>query len=227
MSCAGAGQCADAMAGRSRVCAVLLDCTIVDVVNTERDVFGVAPDIGTTTVVAYLVNLVTGRTGNAESILNPQPAYGADPISRISFAETPGGLETLRREIAGAVDNLIKRLASASHVDSDQVCRNLTLFSPAALWSYAAFRAEEEQVCDALAASQTRLRAELASAIVKLMRHANRAKWVHSLASLFPRGNPAVARVKRLLDVPVANTGRSRWVYAVLALLSTGSVFIC
>ncbi|MGE5572088.1 MAG: M56 family metallopeptidase [Clostridia bacterium] len=107
------------------------------------------------------------------------------------------------------------------------LCRNLTFFSPAALWSYAAFRAEEEQVCDALAASQTGLGAELASAIVKFMRHGDRTKWAHSLASLSPGGNPGVARVKRLLDAPVANTERSRWVYALLALLSIGSVFIC
>ncbi|NLG80296.1 MAG: DUF4445 domain-containing protein [Firmicutes bacterium] len=118
---AGAGKGADAVAGRPRVCAVLLDGTIVDVVDTERDVFGVALDIGTTTVVAYLVNLVTGETVNVEGILNPQAAYGADLISRISFAETPDGLETLRREIVGAVNDLIRRLTSASHVDSDQV----------------------------------------------------------------------------------------------------------
>ncbi|MDK2931683.1 MAG: hypothetical protein PWR07_1814 [Bacillota bacterium] len=118
---ADAGRGTDAGTRPSRVCAVLLDGTIVDVLDTERDVFGVALDIGTTTVVAYLVNLVTGETVNVESILNPQAAYGADLISRISFAETPDGLETLRREIVGAVNGLIRRLATASHVDSDQV----------------------------------------------------------------------------------------------------------
>ena len=100
---------------------MLLDGTIVDVVDTERGVFGVALDIGTTTVVAYLANLLTGETVDVAGTLNPQAAYGADLISRISFAETPDGLETLRREIVGAVNDLIRRLASASHVDSDQV----------------------------------------------------------------------------------------------------------
>lgn len=118
---ADAGRGTDAGTRPSRVCAVLLDGTIVDVADTERDVFGVALDIGTTTVVGYLVNLVTGETVNVEGILNPQAAYGADLISRISFAETPDGLETLRREIVGAVNNLIRRLTSASHVDSDQI----------------------------------------------------------------------------------------------------------
>lgn len=107
------------------------------------------------------------------------------------------------------------------------LCRNLTLFSPAALWSYAAFRTEEEQVCDALAASQTGLGAELASAIVKFMQHTNRTSWAHSLTSLFPGGNPGVARVRHLLDAPTANTERSWWVCALLAILSIGLVFIC
>ena len=111
----------DAGSGRSRVCAVLLDGAVLDVLVRERDVFGVALDIGTTTVVAYLVNLRTGETVDVAGVLNPQASYGADLISRISLAETPDGLETLRREIVGAVNGLIRRLAGSSGVDADQI----------------------------------------------------------------------------------------------------------
>jgi Zn-dependent protease with chaperone function len=119
--------------------------------------------------------------------------------------------------------NIINRLVP--------LCRNLTLFSPAALWSYEMFRAEEEQACDAMAAAQTGLGVELASAIVKFMYHATRLRLEHSVASLvpvlLPRGNPAIVRVRRLLDGPDSVNGLASWIYSLLFLLAVGMVFVC
>lgn len=71
---------------------------------------GVALDIGTTTLVAYLVDLATERIRDAVGALNPQAAHGADLISRIVFSQTPGGAETLQREVVQAADGLVRTL---------------------------------------------------------------------------------------------------------------------
>ncbi len=50
---------------------------------TPREGFGIAVDLGTTTIVAQLLDLKTGHVMAAETLLNPQVKYGADLISRI------------------------------------------------------------------------------------------------------------------------------------------------
>lgn len=107
------------------------------------------------------------------------------------------------------------------------LCRDLTLFSPASLWSYAAFRNEEELICDAVVASQTGLKAELASAIVKFMRYGNHTVWASPLASLFPGGDPGVSRVRHLLDAPAVGNKHSSWACTLLIVLLISLVFMC
>ncbi len=72
---------------------------------------GVAVDIGTTTMVAQLVGLATGRVLGTQTALNPQAGSGADVMSRIRAALKPGGLEHLqtlvRRRIAIMVEELL------------------------------------------------------------------------------------------------------------------------
>ncbi len=81
----------------------------------------VALDIGTTTLVAYLVDSNTRLIKDAAGALNPQAAHGADLISRIAFSETPGGPETLRREATHAADDLVRVLLQRSGVYGDDV----------------------------------------------------------------------------------------------------------
>ena len=54
--------------------------------DTADALYGVAVDIGTTTVVAYLIHLTTGEVVAAASGLNPQSRYGGDVISRLTVA---------------------------------------------------------------------------------------------------------------------------------------------
>jgi uncharacterized 2Fe-2S/4Fe-4S cluster protein (DUF4445 family) len=69
---------------------------------------GVGIDIGTTTVVCYLVDLESGEQLGARSALNAQRVFGADVISRIAASsESPAGLESLRGAIAGQLSQLI------------------------------------------------------------------------------------------------------------------------
>jgi uncharacterized 2Fe-2S/4Fe-4S cluster protein (DUF4445 family) len=75
-----------AMRAGPQVTAVVVDDVLIDVEpgdTTERR-FGVAFDLGTTTVVATLLDLTTGTPVAVASMLNPQQPYGADVITRIS-----------------------------------------------------------------------------------------------------------------------------------------------
>jgi uncharacterized 2Fe-2S/4Fe-4S cluster protein (DUF4445 family) len=90
--------------------------------DTTGRLFGLAVDIGTTTVVAALTNLVTGAVEAVQSTLNGQAPYGADVISRISYTMTePDGLATLHSKIVETIGELVNRLLAASGVARENV----------------------------------------------------------------------------------------------------------
>ena len=96
--------------GKFTVSATLLDDRLVAVSTLEeaRHPLGAAVDIGTTTVVAYVVDLVTGEHLGSGTAHNPQVQHGADVISRTEYATTqPGGLARLQNEAAGVVNQVI------------------------------------------------------------------------------------------------------------------------
>jgi uncharacterized 2Fe-2S/4Fe-4S cluster protein (DUF4445 family) len=79
--------------------------------DTTSRLYGVAVDIGTTTVAAKLVNLSDGRVLGVASALNPQKSYGADVVSRIQYCvDHQGGLELMHRLIVRQIGELITRL---------------------------------------------------------------------------------------------------------------------
>lgn len=81
---------------------------ILDLKREDDRVLGVAVDIGTTTVVAYLVDLSTGKELAVKSAMNPQIAHGDDVVSRITFTMgKEDGLAELQREIIDCLNQLI------------------------------------------------------------------------------------------------------------------------
>ena len=66
--------------------AVWMDREIIDVKpGRVEEAYGVAVDVGTTTVAAYLCNLQTGKLVSTHSMMNPQVIFGEDVMSRITF----------------------------------------------------------------------------------------------------------------------------------------------
>jgi uncharacterized 2Fe-2S/4Fe-4S cluster protein (DUF4445 family) len=107
--------------GPSRpVTAVLYDDReILDIEPEEsgRDAFGLAVDLGTTAVAAELVDLRTGRIADRESAVNAQSAYGADVVSRITFAfENPDNLRRLRSAAVQLINDLVGTMCRRSGV---------------------------------------------------------------------------------------------------------------
>ncbi len=104
--------------------AVLAERRLLDVEpgNTEADAFAVALDIGTTTLVAALLDLGTGSEWALGARLNPQTRFGDDVLSRILHArQDPGGLRQLQEAIARAVDEMIGELCSQAGIPRERI----------------------------------------------------------------------------------------------------------
>ncbi len=90
--------------------------------NTVKTMLGIAFDIGTTTVVGYLIDLYTGRELAVVSDLNPQTRYGADVISRIAFAaHRKEGLEKLNVAVVALLNNLIGEAAGQAGISPEEI----------------------------------------------------------------------------------------------------------
>lgn len=106
------------------VTAVVGDSKIIAVESgdTGNKLLGMAFDIGTTTIAGYLVNLRTGEEIARVSSLNPQIKFGADVISRITFAsDVPLGLDKLHREIINELNNLVEKAVSMTDFKAEDV----------------------------------------------------------------------------------------------------------
>ncbi|OHB66235.1 MAG: hypothetical protein A2V70_04940 [Planctomycetes bacterium RBG_13_63_9] len=90
--------------------------------NTEAETFAVAVDLGTTTLVAALLDLNTAGELAVVSRLNPQTRFGDDVLSRILHVrQTPGGLRQLQQTIATAVDEMIGELAHRQQIPRERI----------------------------------------------------------------------------------------------------------
>ncbi len=86
--------------------------------DTSKACYGVAFDIGTTTLVGSLVDLVSGEEKAIETKINPQTSYGDDVISRIKKCrEDQRGLALLQRVVLSAVNEIIDALVAKSGID--------------------------------------------------------------------------------------------------------------
>lgn len=88
---------------------------------TPKKGFGIAIDIGTTTIVAQLLNLESGKVMDVTTSLNPQSRYGADIISRIDFAVFQNGHALLKDLIRQKVSQMIRRLIRKNSVSSSEI----------------------------------------------------------------------------------------------------------
>ena len=74
--------------------------------------YGLAVDVGTTTVAAYLCELSSGKLLASDSMMNPQVTYGEDVMSRITYAMTQkGGLEKMNDAIISGLNRLAGQVA--------------------------------------------------------------------------------------------------------------------
>jgi len=90
--------------------------------NTADMLYGTAVDIGTTTVAAYLYDLISFRCVSTASMLNPQRKYGADVISRISYStRSDKNRREMQQEIIGCINELTDRLAKDASISPEHI----------------------------------------------------------------------------------------------------------
>jgi uncharacterized 2Fe-2S/4Fe-4S cluster protein (DUF4445 family) len=80
---------------------------IADIVPEEDPLYGLAIDIGTTTVTVWLVDLITGKVEAQASEYNGQISRGEDVISRIIFSSKNGGREELQNRVLETINQLV------------------------------------------------------------------------------------------------------------------------
>lgn len=90
---------------------------------TPRDGLGVAVDLGTTTVVAQLLDLRTGHVLGVRTALNPQARFGGDVMSRVQHAVANGGQKELEGVIRHEIGVLIRQMLGMANADAAELRR--------------------------------------------------------------------------------------------------------
>jgi uncharacterized 2Fe-2S/4Fe-4S cluster protein (DUF4445 family) len=86
-----------------------------------KDRYGIAVDIGTTTVVVYLVNLMDGRITEVGSTYNSQIRYGDDVITRIIYATESKYLDELRDAVVSDINDLLIPLIERHNIRTEYI----------------------------------------------------------------------------------------------------------
>lgn len=95
--------------------------------DTLENSFGIAVDIGTTTIACYLLDLNNGKTIDVEAQVNKQRPYGADIISRINYTiENISGTQILKNIIINQLNSIVKILCNRNHIAAESIY-NMTL----------------------------------------------------------------------------------------------------
>src|SRR6056297_266150 len=88
----------------------------------EKDCYGLAIDIGTTTVAAYMCNLRTIEVIDTVSMMNPQCKYGEDVMARITYhMTTSDGLERMGNDIMEGLNNLVDKAIENTYPPKEKV----------------------------------------------------------------------------------------------------------
>ncbi|MFL0194710.1 ASKHA domain-containing protein [Clostridium sp. WILCCON 0269] len=113
--------------------ALWMDKEIISVEpGLNEEVYGVAIDIGTTTIAASLCDLSTGEVLKQASSLNPQIKYGDDVLSRISYCVmNKNGLEEMHTLIIKEINKLLEQMVTSIHASVTQVYDMVLVFNTA------------------------------------------------------------------------------------------------
>ncbi|WP_101066299.1 ASKHA domain-containing protein [Roseovarius salinarum] len=97
----------------------------------ESGLYGLAIDLGSTTVAAHLTDLETGDVVAASGIMNPQIRFGEDLMSRVSYAMmNPGGAQEMTRTVREAIDTLATEIAKEGGIDPALIVETTFVCNP-------------------------------------------------------------------------------------------------
>jgi uncharacterized 2Fe-2S/4Fe-4S cluster protein (DUF4445 family) len=84
--------------------------------------YGLAIDVGTTTIVVLLVDLTSGKILDKASVLNGQITYGETLLTRIAFSrKAENGLQKLQQTVVESINDIVNKLASNAGIKNEDV----------------------------------------------------------------------------------------------------------
>ncbi|HEY45520.1 MAG: hypothetical protein AMJ88_15045 [Anaerolineae bacterium SM23_ 63] len=95
---------------------------VVAVLPTDNHLHGLAVDIGTTKLAAYLVDLSSGKTLAKTGEMNPQISYGEDVVSRIAYTNAnEDGRKVLQDKVVSAINSMVDDLCDEVQISREQI----------------------------------------------------------------------------------------------------------
>ena len=89
--------------------------------DTTSRSYAIAMDIGTTTIYGQVIDLISGDVLAEYGDFNGQISYGEDVISRIVYAEKPGGLDRLHEVVIGTINKVLGKIIKQSGIDHEDL----------------------------------------------------------------------------------------------------------
>jgi uncharacterized 2Fe-2S/4Fe-4S cluster protein (DUF4445 family) len=89
--------------------------------DTTSRSYAIAMDIGTTTIYGQVIDLISGDVLAEYGDFNGQISYGEDVISRIVYAEKPGGLQRLHEVVMGTINKMLDKIIKKSGIDHEDL----------------------------------------------------------------------------------------------------------
>ncbi|CAB1065591.1 Acetyl-CoA synthase corrinoid activation protein [Olavius sp. associated proteobacterium Delta 1] len=89
--------------------------------DTSEQSYAIAMDIGTTTIYGQVIDLISGDVLAEHGEFNGQISYGEDVISRIVYAEKPGGLAKINEVVIATINKILTRIIKRSGVNQENI----------------------------------------------------------------------------------------------------------
>ncbi|MEL6800872.1 MAG: ASKHA domain-containing protein [Pseudomonadota bacterium] len=97
----------------------------------DTPLYGLAIDLGSTTIAAHLTDLEDGHVVDSAGIMNPQIRFGEDLMSRVSYAMmNPGGAIEMTGAVREALNTLVDDLATTAEIAPDQIVEAVIVCNP-------------------------------------------------------------------------------------------------
>ncbi len=97
----------------------------------KDELFGIAVDVGSTTIAAHLCNLFTGEVSGSAGLMNPQIRFGEDLMSRVSYIMmNEGGEKDLTRVVREAINEIIAIIINERNIDAEDILEMTLVGNP-------------------------------------------------------------------------------------------------
>ncbi|WP_170557232.1 ASKHA domain-containing protein [Ruegeria atlantica] len=97
----------------------------------EHGLYGLAIDLGSTTIAAHLTDLETGEVKASSGLMNPQIRFGEDLMSRVSYSMmNPGGDQEMTKAVREAINDLTTSIAEEAGIDAELIVETVFVCNP-------------------------------------------------------------------------------------------------